>query len=209
MKDRIKEFMDFKGLNAGELAGKLDVQPSNISHILHGRNKPSAAFIEKFLQVFPEINARWLLTGSGAIVENLPEVPAGNQVSIPFNQQESLTGARTAGDDKEAEPENDRREKFSNGLKQKNTQNSTVDITEVATREPVHSGISGPREEPPMTYGGTAVGMSGVTPESGSNGEKTPGVSDTQNLPVKKADISRVILLFEDGTFDSYDPSRP
>ena len=65
MKERIQEFIDYKGVSPGDLALALGVQRSNISHILNGRNKPGAAFIEKFLLVYPEVNARWLLTGKG------------------------------------------------------------------------------------------------------------------------------------------------
>ncbi|MGM0619789.1 MAG: helix-turn-helix domain-containing protein [Bacteroidota bacterium] len=63
MKDRIKKIIDYKGISAGELADLLDVQRSNVSHILNGRNKPGAVFIERFLLTFPDVNARWLLTG--------------------------------------------------------------------------------------------------------------------------------------------------
>lgn len=69
MKNRIQHYMDYKSITAGELAGMLDVQRSNISHILNGRNKPGAAFIEKLLLSFPDLNARWLLTGEGEMVE--------------------------------------------------------------------------------------------------------------------------------------------
>lgn len=63
MKDRIKKIIDYKGISAGELADLLDVQRSNVSHILNGRNKPGAVFIERLLLTFPDVNARWLLTG--------------------------------------------------------------------------------------------------------------------------------------------------
>ena len=69
MKDRIKQFMEYKSISAGELSALLEVQRSNISHILNGRNKPGAVFIEKLLLVFPELNARWLLTGQGDMVD--------------------------------------------------------------------------------------------------------------------------------------------
>lgn len=70
MKERIQEFIDYKGITPGELASSLDVQRSNISHILNGRNKPGAALIEKLLLVFPDLNARWLLTGEGTMLDN-------------------------------------------------------------------------------------------------------------------------------------------
>ena len=65
MKDRIKQYMDYKEISAGELANLLEVQRSNISHVLNGRNMPGAAFIERLLINFPDLNARWLLTGAG------------------------------------------------------------------------------------------------------------------------------------------------
>ena len=68
MKDRIKKYMEYKNISAGELATQLEVQRSNISHVLNGRNMPGAAFIEKLLLCFPDLNARWLLTGSGEML---------------------------------------------------------------------------------------------------------------------------------------------
>ena len=76
MKDRIKQYMDYKNISAGELATLLEVQRSNISHVLNGRNMPGAAFIEKLLLSFPDIDARWLLTGVGEMIsesENLTD----------------------------------------------------------------------------------------------------------------------------------------
>lgn len=70
MEDRIRKFMEYKGISPSELADSIDVQRSNVSHVLNGRNKPSFQFIEKMLQVYPEINAKWLLLGTGNMVES-------------------------------------------------------------------------------------------------------------------------------------------
>ncbi len=91
MKDRIKKYMEYKDISAGELANLLEVQRSNISHILNGRNMPGAAFIEKFLICFPDLNARWLLTGDGGMISNeetseLKEKTIRNETSIPVNK---------------------------------------------------------------------------------------------------------------------------
>ena len=84
MKDRIKKYMEYKNISAGELATLLEVQRSNISHILNGRNMPGAAFIEKFLISFPDLNARWLLTGIGDMSS---DIDATNE---KFQTQESF-----------------------------------------------------------------------------------------------------------------------
>jgi transcriptional regulator with XRE-family HTH domain len=83
MKDRIKQYIEQKGISAGELAVMLDVQRSNISHILNGRNKPGASFIEKLLLTFPDLNARWLLTGAGHMLEGV-EKPVRVDETLPF-----------------------------------------------------------------------------------------------------------------------------
>ncbi len=57
--------MDKKRLTAAELADTIGVQRSNVSHIINGRNKPSSSFIDKLLQHFPDLDARWLITGMG------------------------------------------------------------------------------------------------------------------------------------------------
>lgn len=67
MKDRLQKFMESERLTSSRLAEIMGVQPSNISHILGGRNKPSFEFIEKMLQRFPKINPDWLLLGKGPL----------------------------------------------------------------------------------------------------------------------------------------------
>jgi transcriptional regulator with XRE-family HTH domain len=68
MKDRLKELMTRLSVSASELADKIGVQRSSISHILNGRNLPSSLFIEKLLNTYPEVDGRWLLTGKGGMI---------------------------------------------------------------------------------------------------------------------------------------------
>jgi len=69
MEDRIRKFMEYKGITPSELADTIGVQRSNVTHVLKSRNKPSFQFIEKMLQVYPDLNAKWLLLGTGPMVE--------------------------------------------------------------------------------------------------------------------------------------------
>ena len=91
MKDRIKQYIEFEGITAGELAVMLDVQRSNISHILNGRNKPGAALIEKLLITFPDLNARWLLTGKGNMTEGVEDNAKTEQAPLkPYTAKEKV-----------------------------------------------------------------------------------------------------------------------
>lgn len=63
--------MEYKGISPSELADAIGVQRSNVTHVLKARNKPSFQFIEKMLQIYPEINAKWLLLGEGNMIEGI------------------------------------------------------------------------------------------------------------------------------------------
>ncbi len=102
MKERIKQFMDYKGISAGELAAVLEVQRSNISHILNGRNKPGAAFIEKLLLTYHDLNARWLLTGEGDMNEK-----HSNSIAEPVAKSADVNTRNTIpGNQEESKPDN-------------------------------------------------------------------------------------------------------
>lgn len=104
MKNRIQQYMDYKSITAGELAVLLDVQRSNISHILNGRNKPGAAFIEKFLLSFPDLNARWLLTGEGEMIERTTSSVIKEEVVEKVNKIEEPKKVKVEEPIKEEQP---------------------------------------------------------------------------------------------------------
>lgn len=70
MNNRIIELIKAENLTAIKFAERLDVQPSNISHIISGRNKPGYDFIVKVLERFPTINPDWLLLGKGSMYKS-------------------------------------------------------------------------------------------------------------------------------------------
>ena len=74
MKDRIAHIIRAKNLTAAEFALRLGIQPSNISHLLSGRNNPSLDFVKKLKETFPEYNLDWIVFGSGPITVSEPFV---------------------------------------------------------------------------------------------------------------------------------------
>lgn len=65
MKEKLEFIRQKEQMNASELAKKLGVEASAISHIKSGRNKPSFDFVVKILAAFPHINPDWLLLDRG------------------------------------------------------------------------------------------------------------------------------------------------
>ena len=71
MHERLKNWMGIEGLKSSALADSIGVNRATISHIRSGRHKPSIDFLEKLLNVYPNINANWLISGIGYMQDNM------------------------------------------------------------------------------------------------------------------------------------------
>ena len=67
IKDRIIEFLKSENKSSAHFAQEIGVQPSAISHIISGRNKPSLDFVMKMVNTYPFLSADWLLFGKGSM----------------------------------------------------------------------------------------------------------------------------------------------
>lgn len=74
IKDRIAHILRAKNITATQFAELMQIQPSNVSHILNGRNKPSLDFITKLKEVFPEYSFDWIIMGKKPITINEPNL---------------------------------------------------------------------------------------------------------------------------------------
>jgi transcriptional regulator with XRE-family HTH domain len=70
MKDRLLKFLNSQQLSSARFAEIIGVQPSGISHILSGRNKPGFDFIQKILTSYPSLSAEWLIMGKGSMLKS-------------------------------------------------------------------------------------------------------------------------------------------
>ncbi len=61
MKDKIAYLMRSEGLTTTRFAEILGIQPSAVSHLVSGRNKPGFDLLQKILRRFPRLNPDWLL----------------------------------------------------------------------------------------------------------------------------------------------------
>ena len=81
MKDRIAHIMRAKNLKASDFASLLGIQPSAVSHILAGRNKPSLEIVRKIKETFPEYNLDWIIFGTGPVTTSEPFKEASKDAS--------------------------------------------------------------------------------------------------------------------------------
>ena len=99
MQDRIALIISTKNLTNAEFAEAIGVQPSNISHIMSGRNNPSLDLVKKIINRYPEIRLEWLLNGKGAMTKDLNLFDFENQKAsevkrvMTSTDSKNITGA--------------------------------------------------------------------------------------------------------------------
>ncbi len=91
MNRRFQTILDLENLSPAQLADRLGVQRSGISHILSGRNKPSFELLQRVVQSFPEISAEWLITGNGKPLKEQNQAAASGATSSAANGRSSGT----------------------------------------------------------------------------------------------------------------------
>ena len=102
MKDRIVKFLASERISPAEFADKIGVQRSSMSHILNGRNHPSAAFLQKMMQVYPFLNPRWLMIGEGTMNMNTDSSPIP-PINAPIASNQEISSSIQSA--KSIEPE--------------------------------------------------------------------------------------------------------
>ena len=107
MKEKLDFLLKNKGLTATTLARMLDIQPSGISHILSGRNKPSFDLVQKILRAFPDVHPDWLLLDSDVVVRSgEAATPSGDHVlsASLFDERVNSEISETNSNTKNEEP---------------------------------------------------------------------------------------------------------
>lgn len=87
-KDRLDHILRSKNLTAKKFAELMEIQPSNVSHLLSGRNKPSLDFLIKLKEVFPEYSFDWIIMGKKPITINEPTPVTYNENNLKFDDIE-------------------------------------------------------------------------------------------------------------------------
>lgn len=64
---RIEKVMKHLGMSQTAFAKSLGTSGTRISNITQGRNKPDSQLLATIVEVYPQLNASWLLTGKGEL----------------------------------------------------------------------------------------------------------------------------------------------
>lgn len=90
MKDRIAHIMRAKNLKASDFATLLGIQPSAVSHILAGRNRPSLEIVKKIKETFPEYNLDWIVFGVGPMTSSESSKEAFQEAQLATQKSDEI-----------------------------------------------------------------------------------------------------------------------
>lgn len=86
---RINEIVEHYGIKSyAEFSKKLDITHQSASNYLKGKQKPDVDNLSKILVSFPDVDARWLITGSGSMFNKIPESKNINPVTEIFTNKD-------------------------------------------------------------------------------------------------------------------------
>lgn len=155
MREKLQLLMNAENLTGSKLAEYLGIQPSSISHILGGRNKPSLDFVQKILQRYPRINPDWLLLDSDEMYrpDSSPASSVATSAELQFSESPSMAESATQAEPSAAEN---------------------------------HSSPADHTKQAPSNVMDTIAPL--VAPHSRG--------------------VKRIIVMFDDHTFESYEPRR-
>jgi len=176
LNERISKVIEYSKLSSSEFADGIDVQRSSISHITSGRNKPSLEFIIKIKSRFPEILWDWLVNGDGEMLKS--ELPETENIKGEEHSEEKAKP--TSLPDLFTMMNND--EDF--GSEEEKAEEISV------LRESVISNQSKAQEK-----------ISDSQRLEKSNEQIINQVIENQTYKIK-----RIVLFYENGKFESFEP---
>lgn len=179
LNERISKIIEYSELSASEFADAVDVQRSSVSHITSGRNKPSLDFLIKVKEKFPELEWDWLIKGEGEMLKKAePEVVS--ETESEKSRSTSLPDLFSLIDD----------DNF--GFTEKEDRVMKTSFEE-KTETPRESAKAAERHVQDI--------LNDSPPLEKNTAQKNPQACETQGNKIK-----RIVLFYDNGKFESFDP---
>jgi len=196
MNKRLQQILDLEDLTPAKLAERIGVQPSGISHILSGRNKPSYDFINKLLHHFPNINAEWLITGKGKPYKSQSVNAEPKEDRNIFGLNDDLNNQRNSQNEDQFYDFN--RENETNSLNIFNSPESQTNKNDQQSAD--KQGIN-------KEIGTIQLDKNELNDKSCTTPNQFLNKNENKKaLPSKK--VRRITLFYSDGSFEEFYPNR-
>jgi len=176
LNERISKIIEYSNLTPSEFADEIDVQRSSISHITSGRNKPSLEFIIKIKSRFPELLWDWLVTGEGEMLKS--QLPE-SEINEEHTEEEKI----------------------------KTT--PLPDLFTMMNDDDEFGSDETEMEASTSSAGESFIPAQNKAPEKISDSQRLENSSDQilgQILGNQTNKIKRIVLFYENGKFESFEP---
>lgn len=194
MKERIVQFLLSEKISPAEFADKIGVQRSSMSHILNGRNHPSAAFLQKMLLVYPLLNPRWLMVGVGSMNTDASDP----KVSSDINSTEAMLEDPSSNEEQTNEIE-------------KSAQNQSIKIPSDAKapdkKDFAEIGVNTQINVPLVSQHPRKEILSGQSEVAEDENLTSNQILPTFDQSTDKREIEQILFFYKDKTFTVYRPS--
>lgn len=232
MEARLEQLLKAEGLTSAKFAEILSVQPSSISHLLSGRNKPNFDFISRLITMFPTVNPKWFINGDGDMyidgqnprfnnVQNEVKIDdecdykcntiqhkdTSNRLDAHSNQQIN-SQITTVTDVINTERSQSLFASENSGFTNVN-ECSYLPIPEVSTQNPQSdaTAFACPETNPQSAkaYCSSPAAASSSNCSIQPSEEQKPQISTSLDERIKKKKLIKVLFFYDDDTFDVFD----
>lgn len=87
---RLKKYFEFKDEKRKQFCETVDIPYSSLTQILNGGRNMSSEILDKVLTYFPDLNARWLITGKGPMEYTISSYFIDKEKEMPIVKEEPL-----------------------------------------------------------------------------------------------------------------------
>lgn len=192
MKDRIRQVMNWANMTQQEFAQRLHVSPASLSSIFSGRTRPTNMHVSAIHIAFPQIRINWLLFGEGDMLQ-----PESTSVNMPSDLFElSLAGQPTSTHSPSPAPE---------------------DVTSTPVRQSADAVPVTPAQVEALSKPTSSARTRRAAQRSTSTqvAATTRSVSPTEdvqtqakNIDNTQRQVTEIRVFYDNGTYESFFPSR-
>ena len=93
MIERIKKYIDYKGINISKFEKSIGMSNATFSKSLRNNGAIGTDKLEKILKIYEDLNPEWVVTGKGSMIkESDHKIDIVNEPSISYNGKSQING---------------------------------------------------------------------------------------------------------------------
>lgn len=191
MNNRIQKILNSEKLSRSQFAEIIKIQASAVTHLINGRNKPSADVLQNILKAFPQISPDWLILGTGNMYRNEQQSSISQPDSTESAKNEPFVATLFDGIS-DNESENDEENEITQSSEEKRT-------VAVATQK---SQVSVPNNPTKYNFNTKNVTASEPTPQPQPQKEEARRIDSSPYVSSQPRTIKKIIIFYSDNTFE-------